>query len=62
MVQEEGFSFYGAFQEGHRLVGVLGAREGYIALLFVRVGWFGQGIGGKAPFFLRKQATNDTAS
>lgn len=46
MVQEEGFTFHGAFHEDHTLVGVLGAREEYTALLFVRVGCFGKGIGG----------------
>ena len=45
MIREEQYILVGAFDEEDRLAGVLGARGGFLALLFVRVDHMGKGYG-----------------
>lgn len=45
MIREEQYILLGAFDEEDRLAGVLGARGGFLALLFVRVDHMGRGYG-----------------
>lgn len=45
MIREEWYILAGVFDEEDRLAGVLGARGGYLALLFVRVDHMGKGYG-----------------
>lgn len=51
MIREEQYILAGIFDEANRLSGVLGARGGFLALLFVRVNHMGKGYGKRLYWF-----------